>query len=198
MKSFAIVSSLLLSGLVSAQDEQSEPFNLVIKSSDTSLDGQKVSACHEGAAIESLCLLRDTQGSEFYLNTTEGSVPPIDGYEPTAKLVWNLPIGSDQIVSSPMSFYINEATNIAHPQLQPSDSWQPITVDEDDNLAIVSGLDDTVTPPVVGAPFALHNWYVCQTNYGYQYETVNWVLGNDDAQPQNPSCTKVGVHREYI
>lgn len=86
----AIVSSLLLSVVAIAQDVQSRPFRLVVKSSDKSLNGQKLVACHTGAAIESLCLAGGS-GSIFHLNTTKGDTPPIKGYTPTGTLTWNLP-----------------------------------------------------------------------------------------------------------
>ena len=90
MKFTAVVSSLFLAGAAVAQEVQSKPFNLVIKSDDKSLNGQEFAACHTGAAIESLCLAGDT-GSKFYLNTTKGSTAPIKGGTPSGALVWNLP-----------------------------------------------------------------------------------------------------------
>lgn len=92
MRSNAILSSLLFGSIAIAQDVQSKPFNLVIHSADTKLNGQKFAACHTGAAIESLCLA-GVDGSEFFFNTTEGSQTPLEGYEPAGTLVWNLPIG---------------------------------------------------------------------------------------------------------
>lgn len=89
MKSVAVVSSLLFSGLAVAQT-QSKPFNLVVKSDDKSLDGAALAACHSGAAIESLCIAGD-DGSEFYFNTTEGTQAPIEGYVAPSSLIYNLP-----------------------------------------------------------------------------------------------------------
>lgn len=92
MKLIAIASSLLLIGLATAQDQQSRPFNLVVSSSDTALDGQKLVSCHSGAAIQSLCIYGAAGGSEFFFNTTEGAQSPLEGYEAGGSLVWNLNI----------------------------------------------------------------------------------------------------------
>lgn len=92
MKFATIVGSLLFSGIATAQDIQSKPFNLVIQSKDKTLDGQRFGACHTGAAIESLCL-SGRDGSDFYFNTTKGAQTPIKGYVAPGVLVYNLPIG---------------------------------------------------------------------------------------------------------
>lgn len=92
MKSFAALS-LLLAGAVSAQTVSSKPFDLVIESSNNTLNGQKLSACHSGAAIESLCLAGNP-GSQYYMNTTKGQEAPIKGTTPSGTLIWNLPIGN--------------------------------------------------------------------------------------------------------
>ena len=78
MKFTIIASSLLLGSLAAAQEIQSKPFNLLIQSSNKSIDGQKLNACHSGAAIESLCL-SGNNGAVFHLNTTKGEIEPIKG-----------------------------------------------------------------------------------------------------------------------
>ncbi|KAJ6155675.1 hypothetical protein N7470_006241 [Penicillium chermesinum] len=93
MKSFAVVSSLLLLGAATAQEVQSKPFELIIESAKKSYNGQQLSACHTGAAIESLCLAGNS-GTHFYLNTTKGEEAPIKGSGLPGTLVWNLPIGN--------------------------------------------------------------------------------------------------------
>ncbi|KAK2766282.1 hypothetical protein FQN54_007799 [Arachnomyces sp. PD_36] len=195
MKLVAYLS--LLAGAVVAQEVKSDPFNLVIESDDKKLDGQQLVACHTGAAIESLCLYGDT-GSEFYVNTTKGSQSPLDGYDPSGKLIWDLPLGNET-APSPMSFWSDPSTNVALPLLQPGYDAQYVSFGEEDRLAIISYLDDTKTPPTGDSAYALKNWYVCQSYFsGYQYQTLNWVFGNAEAKPQNPSCVKVDVVREFI
>ncbi|RDA84539.1 hypothetical protein CP532_3744 [Ophiocordyceps camponoti-leonardi (nom. inval.)] len=199
MKLIVTISALLFSSFVTADDIQSKPFNLVIKSADKVLNGQKFSACHSGAAIESLCV-SGRNGAQFFFNTTEGSQPPIPGYEPSGVVVWNLPLGGDpDHVSEPMTFWNDPSTNVALPLLQPGNERQYVTFDKDNQLAIFSYLDDTHIPPTGNELKALKNWYVCQTYYtGYRYMNLAWVLGNGSAKPQNPSCVKVEVERKFV
>ncbi|KAM4059456.1 hypothetical protein HRG_011516 [Hirsutella rhossiliensis] len=200
MKFAALLASLLLRGVTSAQQVQSKPFNLVIQSADVSLNGQQLAACHTGAAIESLCVA-GRSGARFFLNTTEGWESPIKGYGSPGVLAWNLPLGNGQgFVSEPMSFYSDPSTNVALPLFEPGYTSQPVSFDDNKSqLAILSYLDDTQTPPTGNTGKALKNWYVCQTYYSaYQYRTLAWVLGNGGARPQNPSCVKVEVQRKFV
>ncbi|RDA94626.1 hypothetical protein CP533_2484, partial [Ophiocordyceps camponoti-saundersi (nom. inval.)] len=199
MKLIITISTLLFSSIVTADDIQSKPFNLVIRSADKVLNGQKFSACHSGAAIESFCVSGKT-GASFYFNTTEGSQSPMPGYEPSGALVYNLPLGGvPDHVSEPMTFWNDPSTNVAMPMLQPGYERQYVTFDKDGLLAIFSYLDDTHTPPTGNEARALKNWFVCQTYFtGYQYRTLAWVLGNGSAKPQNPSCIKVEVERKFV
>ncbi|KAK4087937.1 hypothetical protein PCL_06652 [Purpureocillium lilacinum] len=196
----ASILSLLLSGLAAAQDVQSKPFNLVLQSSDKSLNGQQLAACHSGAAIESLCLA-GSSGAKFFLNTTQGSTSPLKQYDPAGVLIWNLPIGGDGgVESEPMSFYTDPSTNVALPLFEPGYGRQYVAAEsKTGRLAVLSYLDDSHTPPTGDKVRALSNWYVCQSYYtGYQYRTLNWVLGNGSQKPQNPSCVKVEVQRKFV
>jgi hypothetical protein len=94
MKVAAALSALALFHGAAAQNVQSKPFELVIQSSSKAIHGKKLLAsCHEGAAIESLCLAGNT-GSRFFLNTTKHEYIPVKGYTGEGSLVWNLPIGN--------------------------------------------------------------------------------------------------------
>jgi hypothetical protein len=88
MKTIAALSALLFVGAATA-DIQSKPFNLVIQSAKKSINGEKLTACHSGAAIESLCLAGG--GSTFHFNTTSGEQAPIKGQGVSGTLVWRLP-----------------------------------------------------------------------------------------------------------
>ena len=85
-------TSILLGAPVMSQAVQSKPFNLVVESSDQSLNGKTFTTCHSGAAIESICLLDggDSKGV-FFLNTTQGAQPGPGGVE--GILAWTLPAG---------------------------------------------------------------------------------------------------------
>ena len=58
--------------------------------------------------------------------------------------------------------------------------------------------DDTVSPPVyLKAPLKVENWYTCLTRWSYLYVTLSWKIGMK-GEPQNPSCQKARVIREFI
>lgn len=214
MKTVAFLSSLIMGGLVAAQDVQSKPFNLIVQSDSKELNGRAFSTCHEGAAIESICILKGSKAS-FNLNTTEGVEPGPGGL--AGVLTWLLPsrmlsrrhhiassgvtnkhIRTEPPIPSSMSFYSDPSTNVALPLFYPGDSnTQYVGFDKDDLMNIVSYLDDTKSPPTGQTPRVLKQWYVCNTYYtGYTYQTLSWVLGT--AKPQNPSCVKVNVKRKFV
>lgn len=84
------------------------------------------------------------------------------------------------------------------PLFFPGYEAQYVTFDKKGLMSIIDYLDDTQTPPTASTPKALYNWYVCQSYYSsYTYHTLNWVLGNGSAKPQNPSCVKVDVRRQF-
>lgn len=95
MKFTTLATSTLAAGLVAADDIQSKGFKLVLSSADSTINGQTISACHSGAAIEGLCLSGKGAGeySTFYHNTTTGQTSPVKGYTTYGKLVWNMPYG---------------------------------------------------------------------------------------------------------
>lgn len=96
-----------------------------------------------------------------------------------------------------MQFYYDPTTNVAHPLFEPSYTATQVTFGEDDELAILGYVDDSVNPPKAGDWYALKQWYACTTYYtGYSYQSLNWVVGK--GKPQNPSCVKTEVKRVYI
>lgn len=98
-----------------------------------------------------------------------------------------------------MSFYSDPSTNVAMPMFEPSYDQQDVFFDKSGQMAIYSYLNDAVTPPTGETVRVLKNWYICETYYSaYTYTTLNWVLGNSKAKPQNPSCVKVQVERKFI
>ncbi|KAG5949817.1 hypothetical protein E4U53_005731 [Claviceps sorghi] len=185
MKAALLLS--LASGLVAGRYNRSKPFNLVIESSDKELNGQAFQACHTGAAIESICLIKDSKAT-FYLETSEGR-PDTEGV-----LEWVLQ--SRPPIPSFMSFFIDPASNVALPLFEPGYGRQ-VGFDEKSELYIASSVDDTKLPPKATPLRAVKSWYVCDTYFeGYSYKTLAWVLGI--GKPQNPSCVKVQVKRKFI
>ncbi|WPH03889.1 Hypothetical protein R9X50_00677200 [Acrodontium crateriforme] len=192
----AILSgSALLAGLAAAQTVQSKPFNLIVENAQNkSINGLGFASCHEGAAIESLCLGYDK--ATFYLNTTQGGQSGVTGDGVPGVLNWNLK-GSNFVESEGMSFFVDPSTNVALPLFEPAYQSQYVAFDGKDLMNIQSYLDDTKSPPNSEQARALYRWYVCNSNFeGYVYQTLNWVLGN--GKPQNPSCQKVDIKRVFI
>ncbi|CAF9915710.1 MAG: hypothetical protein GOMPHAMPRED_000832 [Gomphillus americanus] len=185
-----------LSSLASAQyTNRSHAFNLVVESStNKTLSGTRLTACHSGAAIETLCTYpaaSDSISDEFYYNYTTQSKPT------SGIITWNLPYNGNQIESEPLTFQYDPSTNVALPVFIPSEDNEVfVTFDKNNYLLVLSYLDDTKTPPGY-KPQQLSRWQVCQTYYGsYTYTTLAWTLGS--GKPQNPSCQAVKVKRVAI
>ncbi|KAF2734891.1 hypothetical protein EJ04DRAFT_397062, partial [Polyplosphaeria fusca] len=191
---------LLAATALSQFDTRSADFALVISSTNSTLNNTILSACHEGAAIEGLCLATPSDGnltysSRFYTNTssTSSSYGGILGYD--------LHILDDTIVPSSMIMADKITSNVAVPLFQPGDSGiQYIKFDDCGEMLIEVYVDDTTNPPFayVDPPRELRNWLVCETNAGYKYQTLAWLVGDPRfATPQNPTCQKVEVRREF-
>lgn len=184
----AFAGLVALASTTLAQDTQSAPFNLTVSTADGKYCDQPLSACHEGAAIESLCIYGS--GTQFHLNTTQSTAANEPGV-----LTWLLPAGGLNYSES-MRFSIDDSSNVAHPQFYPDNEATWVAFDDNNLMTIFSYLDDTVTPPAYTNGTALYRWYLCRTYWGYDYTTLNWVLGA--GQPQNPSCVKADVKRVFV
>ncbi|KAF1998313.1 hypothetical protein P154DRAFT_524223 [Amniculicola lignicola CBS 123094] len=208
MKLLLPTLALAFAASVTAQyDNQSAPFHLVLSSKDKSIDGDTLSACHAGAAIEVLCLSHGKSVSSpnpiapgiFYFNTSEYMSAPDD--KPSAGkpgiINWTLQ-ASDFNVSSGLSLQFYATTNVAVPFLAPGqDGSTPMAFDSNNKLNIQTYVDDRCVPATVGPTKVFYNWYACETYWsGYQYVTLNWVVGV--GKPQNPSCVAVKVKRVFI
>jgi hypothetical protein len=172
---------------------QSAPFYLIVHSKNSTINGSSLGACHEGAAIEGLCLdgpISPTNApySTFRFNTSSFST---QGY-----LAYSLPVnGGTFIVPEPMQLSYNPTSNVAVPLFEPSYSGTAVGFDSSNKMYIQGFIDDTVTPPAVNVVKSYYRWYVCQTYVGYAYTTLAWVMGIHS--PENPSCVKVDVVRVF-
>jgi len=178
---------------------QSAPFSLVLSSANSTLNGSFLDACHEGAAIEGLCLGGDPTESyaQYNFNYTAQDPPSSSNAAlgTVGILVWELHGGNFNL-SSPLSLSISPTSNVAVPLFTPGDDQETqIGFDKDEKMFIPQYSDDTVVPPLYG-PKPLYRWYVCTTDDTYLYQTLAWVIG--EGKPQNPSCQKVEVKREFI
>ncbi|KAF2688733.1 hypothetical protein K458DRAFT_428247 [Lentithecium fluviatile CBS 122367] len=182
MKS-AILTLLASAGgaLVNAQGYliPSNPFRLVLRSINGTLDGTELNACHQGAATEGVCV--DTEriysGSTFFHNTSIYHSKPSN---PDASL-------------TPGILY-SMASNMANPLFSPGNSsYDAVYFDEGEAMYLPRYYDDTRTPPVyLTAVVRVENWCVCLTKINYLRETVVWKI-RVRGVPQNPTCQKVRV-----
>jgi hypothetical protein len=196
--------ALAFAALTNAQYyvNQSAPFHLVLISDDDAVNGSTLSACHTGAAIESLCLSNGNSTSSptpipaatFYFNTSAipqpaspGSTPGILGYT----------LQATPPIPSSVEFVYDPIVNYALPQLYPGDGGQTLAFDEQDLLNVQGYVNYSVSPPKAGDWVAYYRWFSCTTYYaGYEY--VNLVFALGDTTPQTPGCAKVDVKRVFI
>jgi hypothetical protein len=196
----ATLLALTVSTATAQFTNQSAPFNLILLSHNKTLNGSALGACHEGAAIEGLCLAGNptpgTTYEQFQFNTSV----PASTYNATLGepgYLTYLLRGGNFVESEAMSLTYNPASNVAVPEFTPGVyGGTLVAFDEDAKMNIQSYVDDRVDPPVGGPVKAYYRWYVCKTYVGYSYATLAWVLG--DHSPQNPSCVKVEVVRVFV
>ncbi|CAG8978216.1 hypothetical protein HYALB_00011797 [Hymenoscyphus albidus] len=174
-------------------DIQSPPFYLTLKSLNTTLDGLYLTACHEGAAIESLCLSQpfttNFTYAHFYYNTSSSENSSTSGL-----LTWILPaVGLN--VSSSLRLNYNNASNVALPLLFPGDEGAALVNFTAENQLGINLVQDDTLPLPNDFQHTIFRWFICITRYGYLYQTLNWVLGNQS--PQSPTCESVAVYRVW-
>lgn len=211
MKASSLLLSLAAAAIGSAQDCSqssepyynitSKPFYLVVTSDDGTVNST-LSACHVGAALESLCLSSAKAGDSpaelpattFQFNTSIYSQAPDPSLGVPGILTWTLQT-STLNVSSSAAFNYDITSNLAVPILSPgSDQPTLVAFDSCDDLAIqayVPGKNDTQ-----GVTKAFNRWYACNTTYtSYTYNNLAWGLGK--GAPDNESCVKVNVMRVF-
>jgi len=186
---FAGAFALAASQVTAQTYNQSAPFNLVLTSQNSTFNGSFLSACHEGAGIEGLCLSGGSFGSpsQFTFNTTEASPT-------TGVLAYELQ-GGNFNESEAMQLSINPASNVAIPIFIPGQNPTYVGFDDNDDMFITSYQDDTKPLPNDDTT-PLYRWWVCRTYYGYPYQTLSWVLG--DKAPENPTCVAAQPVRVFI
>jgi len=189
---FAPLLAFAAAGCSAQYLNQTAPFNLVLLSSNGTINGTALGACHEGAAIEGLCL---GGSSPFQLNyTASATITPSIGV--TGLLTYWLQ-GGNFYLSSPMELSYNPTSNVAVPLFTPGEDETEVAFGDDNLLGIPNfGVDDTIAPANTYDPKTYYRWYVCDTYVGYAYTTLAWVMG--DTVPENPTCQKVDVLRVYI
>lgn len=154
--------------------------------------------CHQGAAIEGLCLggkLSDPPAGTFYHNVSDSATSGAADTDGT--LCYDLQIGSGPVPST-MRLYTSVTTNVAVAIFMPG-ARNPSTVsfEENGSMYIPTAFDDTVSPAVyLSYPIHIKKWYICLATWSYTYESLIWSIGVK-SEPQNPACQYVEVIRVF-
>lgn len=213
MRPITPLTTLLLAASTNAQcsasppfyNETSKPFSLVLTSENSTINGSTLSACHTGAALESLCLSKGggvsnpnpIPATTFNFNTSADPFTPNATLGTPGILTWTLKTSSIDVPSS-VYFNYDPTTDSAIPILTPgSQNPQILAFDNQDRLNVQGYIDWTAYPPnSTGTTQAYYRWYACQTYFsGYSYQNLAWGLGSE--KPQNPTCVSVGVKRVF-
>ncbi|KAF2640857.1 hypothetical protein P280DRAFT_507439 [Massarina eburnea CBS 473.64] len=200
--------AVFLNGIALAQrDANSKPFRLFIKSSNSTINGTALGACHQGAAIEGACITSDriTDPPRSYTTFYHSEWANEPANDLPGILFYNLTLGGSQPnstrqVPSAMQFESIATSDIAWPNFSPKNITNTYVYFAKDceEMYIPLNLDDTVSPPAyLEKTKKVQNWYVCLTRWSYLYTTLNWKFGVT-GKPQNPSCQKVSVYRVFI
>jgi hypothetical protein len=168
----------------------------------TNILSTALGACHQGAAIEGLCLTGSRRNETSSYNTFYHNVSATDtpnAIDVPGVLGYTLIAGGDLIVPSAMEFSTSPTSNVAVPIFYPGwDRYSMVEFDERGEMYIEAYQDDTVSPPTYyPTPLKVKNWYICVTRWGYTYSTLVWKIGLT-CEPQNPSCQKVVVERVWL
>ncbi|KAF3034800.1 hypothetical protein E8E12_004639 [Didymella heteroderae] len=185
-------------------DVPSPGFRLVVRSSNSTYNGTALGACHQGAAIEGLCVTDQTvqdppsSYTTFYHNVSSARNEAAGATGIDGLISWTLRAGGNFTVPSAMFLALDSTSNVANPTFYPgTDKSTLVAFEEDGCLYIQADRDDTVSPPTYFNPSRkVKNWHVCLTRYSYTYTTLSWKVGLTGT-PQNPSCQKVDVVRVY-
>lgn len=206
MKLFIIVLTFVAS-CYAQYSLRSPPFSLIILSSNTTLNGTLLYACHEGAAIDGLCRGAIALDDQISLRTTfTHNITSETGIntqpDKPGPLSYNWVIGGGNItqaVESTMRLVTNPSSNVAVPIFFPTiTEYQVVYFDDCNSMYIERYLDDAKVPIETPAePIKDFNWYICSTYYGYRYDTLAWKMGIYGA-PQNPTCQSVLVKRVFL
>ncbi|GAB0135711.1 hypothetical protein EsDP_00004038 [Epichloe bromicola] len=198
MKPAVLLVSLFMRGLAAAQLLQSKPFKLIVRSEDKELNGRAFGTCSEkidGMSLSSMCLINSTgtfdSSAIFHLVTEQDAQSGPGGV--AGYLIYYIHKNPQS-----MSFFNFPSSNVALTLFYSGiGSGQPVGFDEHQQMNYVAAFDDTTSPPSASTR-VLKNWYFCTTRYMTEQplQTLNWVIGI--AKPQNPSCVKVDVERQFV
>lgn len=103
---------------------------------------------------------------------------------------------TDVPFSESMILQTNPSSNVAQAMFFPGTDSQYVTFDAKELMTITSSVDDTTDPITAGETTPYYRWYICDSYFtAYRYKTLSWVYGA--GEPQNPTCVKVDVKRQF-
>lgn len=176
---------------------QSGLFNLIVESSNSTLNGSQLFAGHAGAAIEDLIVgnqtITQSASTQFNFNVSASSVNKYENVTGSlGNVVWTLP-ALPRSVSEPLSFTFNPSFDTAIVQFEPTTGTT--FGFKDDYLVYPEYTDDDKTPVI-----ALERWYTCtipiNQGQGYGYFALLWGLGSKVSD--NETCQSVRVKRVFV
>ncbi|KAF2710746.1 hypothetical protein K504DRAFT_475705 [Pleomassaria siparia CBS 279.74] len=199
-----ILAILALSAIGACQEDQkSSPlFQLMIESSNSTLNGTVLGACHQGAVTEGFCYTgKDVAeppswSTSFYFNVSSSAEDDIDKQ---GTIGWTLHGGNFNLTSSMSDLSYDPTSNLAHPIISAGANKYSgnIYFGSCGHLYIADYTDDTTDPATyLNPPAKLENWYICLTRWSYLYWSLVWKVGTK-GEPQNPTCQKVRVKRVF-
>ncbi|CZS97690.1 uncharacterized protein RAG0_06643 [Rhynchosporium agropyri] len=206
----AFAACVLASDSPTSSDScRSAPFNLIVLSSNSTLNGTHLFACHEGAAVKALCTNSSRylrQGPNppplepsivrfFQNHTTKSRSEEANktGYA-FGELTWDFP-------NMPHSLGMkaglqDKESNVLVPVFLPTNVHSNlITFDKEDKLFVWTwSQKESVSKNTAmnREQKAFYDWYICMTDVGYKLETVAWL---EDGKSNNPSCQKVDIKK---
>jgi hypothetical protein len=161
-------------------------------------------ACHQGAALEGLCLTDDTTAiparpyTTFYHNVSSDALANASNNKGILNWPLSLNNGTNVIIaSSAMGFYYQLGTNLVDMGFTSGISgYQTVSFEENNgSMYIEVFIDDTGKAPVLrDPPIKASNWYLCPMGLGSSLQSLHWKIGLA-GEPQNPNCSKVEVQR---
>ncbi|KAF2435457.1 hypothetical protein EJ08DRAFT_645754 [Tothia fuscella] len=197
------------------QDETLKHFRLVLQSENSTLNGRVLHACHWNVDANALCPTfieyPDQRIKYIFTSTTINDTDSYDNGGEYMKLRMVFPpIGSNPLFTMDFRFHIqtNLYSNIAlawfdedyaekDEKLEDRKVWDAVFFDEKGLMFKKGVADDRDVPIQENVQKNYYRWYVCNTVYNsYYYQTLVW--GQGEPAPQNPTCVKVDVRREFL
>jgi hypothetical protein len=123
----------------------------MLSSSNSSLDGLYLYACHTGAAISTLCVDKNFSPSVF----------EYDGNNPSQGIISrSIRLSNMGSIHGSLKLAYATSSNLATVVLTPGGNGIPAVL-EQDFLALPSEIDDSTSPPSYHSE-TLQRWYMCE------------------------------------